>query len=251
MLVVLMMIVGGESELPLRMDFESPRLEVPLVELESGHWHLGIAASAQARVAIPFGTADPGVVRISGNVITIDHRVDYLDLFNPGFGATLEADFLSRPPDRPAYAREPALGGYVAVEWDRFEGSSAEADPGVKIRPDTLELASFLVGFKAEGAIEGPLYGDFRAGLGGVHYPSLHADFAPTGFPAARGELFAESWAFALEVRLHFGWREGPLGLFFGFGTRLLAPPARGANSPLDPGVLFLLDFEVGVELGF
>jgi hypothetical protein len=251
MLIVLVMLLAGDGEIPARMDWESPRAELPLLDLQSGHWHLGLAASAQARVSIPFGTADPGVVRVNGNVITIDHRVDYLDLFNPGLGVTLEADVLSRPPDRPAYARETALGGYVAAEWDWFGGTSADADPGIRIRPDSLELASFLVGFKAEGGIEGPLYGDFRAGLGAVHYPSLQADFAPAGFPGSRGELFAESWAFAMEVRLHFGWREGPLGVFFGFGTRILAPPARGANSPLDPGLLFLLDFEVGLELGF
>ena len=116
MLIVLVMLLAGDGEIPARMDWESPRAEVPLLDLQSGHWHLGLAASAQARVSIPFGTADPGVVRVNGNVITIDHRVDYLDLFNPGLGVTLEADVLSRPPDRPAYARETALGGYVAAE---------------------------------------------------------------------------------------------------------------------------------------
>jgi hypothetical protein len=54
-----------------------------------------------------------------------------------------------------------------------------------------------------------------------------------------------------MELRMHFGWKLGPVGLLFGMGGRLLTPPDPGRQSNLDPGILFTLDFEVGAEIGF
>lgn len=251
MLIALLLWAAGDTDVPLRMEFEPPKAEVRLAEVQSGHLHLGIAASAQARVSIPFGAADSGDILVSGNTIFITNRVQYLDLFHAGYGFTLEGDILFRPPERSGYEREPTLGLYVAFEYDWFGGNTADAEPATRIHPDTMKLASTLVGFKAEGPIQGDMYGAVRGGVGAVHYPSLMADFDPAGGVPGRGELFRDTWTFAMELRIHFGWKAGPLQLFFGFGGRLYMPPDSGANSTLDPSLLFLLDFEIGAELGF
>lgn len=252
LLTVLWAVAGGD--LPPRMELEPPTAEVRLFQVRSHDWTFGLAASAQARVTLPFGAADQGDAFVSGNVIVIDNRVAYGDLLGIGLGATLEADLLFHPPERPGqppWQRQPSMGLYVAFEWDWYNGDSAHVEPATRIEPDRWQVASILGGFKAEGVIEGSFYGDLRAGVGAVHYPALDADFIPTGATAGRGQLFADTWGFAMELRMHFGWRAGPAAFFFGFGTRLQTPPDRGRDVTMDPGLMILLDFEVGVELGF
>jgi hypothetical protein len=257
---------GEESPLPTRLQFNEPLLRagegaaedgpfLQVVDREVEHLRLGLTLGAQARGSLPFGSADRGTVIVSGNTITVLNRIDYFDLLHPGFGFTLEGDLMFKPPPPqpggPPWERTPAMGGYLAFEWDWFGGSEATDSAGTSIRPDTLKLPSILVGFKAAGTVEGNFFGDVRFGMGAAHFPSLGATFQERGGPGFRGELFAETWTFAMELRMHFGWRLGPAAFVFGFGGRLMAPPRPGQNVNFDTGALFTLDLELGAEIGF
>lgn len=249
------LLVGGGEEAPLppRLQFDEPFLRV--VTPQAGPPRFGMTVGAQARGSFPFGAADEGIVIISGNTITILDHLDYSDLFNPGLGFTLEVDLMSRAPPPPPgglpWSRNPDAGGYVALEWDWFGGGQAEDEAGTTVRPDTLKITSVLVGFKAAGTVEGNFFGDARFGMGATHWPSLDGKFRPQGGPNFRTELFEETWAFAMELRMHFGWKLGPFAFVFGFGGRLIGPPEPGPTVDLDPDILWTFDLELGAEIGF
>jgi hypothetical protein len=234
---------------PARLKDETSA-SLPLYRYQGESFRLGVTLAAQARVSLPFGAADEGDIFVVGNTVFIEGHLDYSELFEPGYGFTLEADLMARPrldPDVDPRLQPLAMGGFVALGWDRFGGETTRDETGTRVSPEALEVGTVFVGVKADGVVQGNFYGDLRFGMGAVHYPSLDARFEPGG----RGELFSESWEFAMEIRGHFGWRFGPLGLVFGMGGRLMAPPENGRESNLDPGILWTLDFELGAELGF
>jgi hypothetical protein len=246
---------GDDAPLPLRMALEDPELRVQIVDVGPERMRLGLSLAVQGRVAIPFGAADSGTTFVSGNVIVIQNRMSYLDLFTPGLGFTVEADLMRRPPPPvpggPPFERTPAMGGYVAFECDWFGGDSATDDFGTKVSPDTMRLPQVYVGFKAEGTVEENFFGNVNVGLGAAHYPSLMARVQPAGLPATDREFFENAWAFAMELRMHFGWRAGPAAFVFGMGGRLFSPPTAGPTISMDPRILWTLDFDLGLQLNF
>ncbi|HVE40739.1 MAG TPA: hypothetical protein VNM14_12670 [Planctomycetota bacterium] len=253
-LLALLLSADG-AELPRGMQLDEPRLSVPVAEFQADSFHVGVTLAAQGRVSLPFGSADRGSILVSGNTIAIVNRLDYHDIFNVGWGFTLEGDVMWQPPpphaDEPLWARPVEMGGYVAFECDWFKGSAADDSSGTRIRPDDLQLPSVFVGFKAAGAVRDALFGDVRVGLGAAHFRSLKARYQVPGGPDTKQELFADTWTFAMEARFHFGWDLGFGAIVFGMGGRLIAPPDRGAGSTLDPDILWTLDFELGLQIGF
>jgi hypothetical protein len=143
------------------------------------------------------------------------------------------------------------MGAYVAFECDWFGGDSATDDAGTRVSPDTLKLPQVYVGFKAEGTVQENFFGDLRLGFGAAHFPSLMAKVQPAGLPGTDREFFQDTWTFAMELRMHFGWRAGPVAFIFGLGGRLIAPPDAGVTIGIDPLALWTLDFEAGVMVGF
>jgi hypothetical protein len=231
-------------------------VSVPLLGAQSGPWTFGVSAGAQGRLVLPFGYLEDGFVDVVGNLVVVEDHLDYNDLFDPGVGLTLEFSVLFRPPPPrpggPPWEDTPAMGIYVAFEQDWFGGDEATDDSGLRIEPDDWELTSIFAGFKAQGTVSGPLYGDLRLGLGWAKYPALDGDLTtPGGGITARGEIFEESDGFAFECRMHFGWRLGPLGFTFGFGGRFMDGPDAGASVSLETGPLWTLEFELGAELNF
>lgn len=238
----------GEGDAP-------PSASVQIMGAERDQFRFGVTVGAAARLAFPFGAVEDGDVFVGNNVIVIEDRLSYVDLFNPGVGVTLEADFMWRPPPPgpggPSWERSPAMGLFVAFEWDWFGGNATEDSSGTRIHADTLEVPSILVGFKAAGTVRDNLFGDLRFGLGAAHFPSLDAGVRPPGGPETTLELFQDTWTIALELKMHFGWKFGPAAFTFGFGGRLFGPPDAGPRMDLDPSTFFLLDLELGFELGF
>jgi len=254
-LLLVLSLPDGDPALPVGMALEEPVARVQIVGGESDRMRFGISLSAQARVSVPLGAADRGDTFVAGNVVVITNRLNYLDLFSPGLGFTLEADFMSRPPPPapggPPWERTPAMGAYAAFECDWFGGGSATDDAGTKFSPETLRLPQVYVGFKAEGTVQENFFGDLRLGFGAAHYPSLMATVRPAGLPASDREFFQDGWTFAMELRMHFGWRAGPVAFIFGLGGRLIAPPQEGATISMNPAELWTLDFEAGLVVGF
>jgi hypothetical protein len=255
LLLVLALPPDGDVALPSGMALEEPVARVQIVGGDSEQMRFGISLSVQGRVSIPIGAADRGDTFVAGNVIVIANRLNYLDLFSPGLGFTLEADFMTRPPPPrpggPPWERSPAMGGYVAFECDWYGGDTATDDAGTKFSPETLRLPQVYVGFKAEGTVQDNFFGDLRLGFGAAHYPSLMATVRPAGLPASDREFFKDTWTFAMELRMHFGWRAGPVAFIFGMGGRLIAPPKEGDFISMDPAELWTLDFEAGLVVGF
>lgn len=243
---MVLLILALAADLPRDLSTEVFRWERP---------HSGVALSvgveADGRVSLPFGVL--GIDRV-GTQTNSDHLL-YSGLFHPGLGVALEASLLFGP-DRPRGAEPrlsdiPTLGPYVAIHWDRFGGASDEDDLGTTIEPDALEVTTIFIGVKGEGIIQGPFFGSLRVGIGPTHYASVDARFRPVAAPEFRGEMISDSWTAALEMRLHFGWRAGPLALSFGFGFRMMGPPDDGAALAFEQGMLFLLDFDLGAEVRF
>jgi hypothetical protein len=246
---------GAEPPLPRTLELDEPGLRIPVADLRANELHLGVTLAAQGRAALPFGAADHGTIVVGGNTITLLNHVAYSDIFNAGWGFTLEADLMWKPPpphaEEPLWARPVEMGGFVAFEIDWFRGSATHDDSGTTLRADDLELPSVFLGFKAAGAVREAFFGDVRLGLGTAHFPQLKARFQTPAGADSREELFAETWTFAMEARFHFGWDLGPAAIVFGMGGRLFAPPNHGAGSTLDPGILWTVDFELGVQVGF
>ncbi len=253
--VLLLVLAGDPSELPTQMGFDGPAARIQMVDYQTNQFRFGMSVGLQGRAAIPLGAVDRGDTFVSGNVIVIQNRMSYLELFNPGLGFTLEADIMARPPPPvpggPPWERTPAMGGYVAVECDWFGGDDATDDYGTHVETETLRLPQVYVGFKAQGTVQDNFFGDVRFGLGAAHYPSLMAKIRPAGGLETEREFFQDGWTFAMELRMHFGWRAGPLAFTFGFGGRLIAPPDEGSTVGIDPLAFWTLDFEAGIELGF
>lgn len=256
MLLVLLTALQGLPDLENAPRFErsTGTVSLPLLQGRAGNLTFGLCAGAQGRLILPFGYVEDGFVDVVGNVVLIEDHLDYNDLLDPGVGVTLEFDILFRPPPPrpggPPWEDTPALGIYVAFERDWFGGDEAEDGSGLRIEPDDWEITSVFGGFKAQGTVNGPLYGDLRLGFGWVQYPALEADLS-FGGNSGRGEILEESDGFAMEARMHFGWRLGPLAFTFGFGGRFMVGPDAGAQTTYDPGPLWTIEFELGAELNF
>jgi len=252
---LLLVLAADADALPLRMSFGEPEARVQMADVQVDRFRFGISIAAQGRVAIPIGAVDRGDTFVAGNVIVIQNRMNYLDLFSPGLGFTVEADFMARPPPPvpggPPWERTPAMGAYVAFECDWLGGGDATDDVGTHISTETLRLPQVYVGFKAEGTVQENFFGNLRFGLGAAHYPSLMAKIRPAGGLQTDREFFQDGWTFAMELRMAFGFRAGPAAFTFGFGGRLIMPPGPGAFISMDPAELWTLDFEVGVQFGF
>jgi hypothetical protein len=252
---LLLAFAADSDALPAGLGFDEPSAQFRMVDLQSERYRFGMSVSAQGRVAVPLGAVDRGDVFVSGNVVVVQNRMSYLELFDAGLGFTLEADLMMRPPPPapggPPWERSPAMGGYVALECDWFGGGEATDDVGTRVKTETLRLPQVYVGFKAEGTVQDDFFGDLRFGLGAAHYPSLGAKVRPAGGPETDREFFQDAWAFAMELRMHFGWRAGPVAFLFGLGGRLIAPPRAGDAVSIDPGELWTIDVEAGLMLGF
>ena len=127
------------------------------------------------------------------------------------------------------------------------DGSAVSGLDALGTDPNSGNGISGVAGIdKGAGWVYEHFVGDLRFGLGAVHYPSLKAQFQPGG----RGELFSESWEFAMEIRMHFGWKLGPVGLLFGmFGSAVarVGPCSAAMLSRACAGCVVGAPREVGV----
>jgi hypothetical protein len=191
-------------------------------------------------------------------VIAIPDHIRYGDLFSNSVGYGLEIDLaLSSPAtyESPFYPQDPVMGLYLSFEADSLHGQRYEDDLGNYVTPGDMTMYSALIGFKVEEAFGGGFLGGMRLGLGAAHSTGVDAVFGSVTVPGgAKGELFASTWHCTFESRLHAGYRMGPLAITFGTGVRIDTPPEEGdgvGSGSLSPKLLFLIDFDAGVELGF
>lgn len=215
-----------------------------------------VNVGAFGRVGFPIGAVESVDITNASDAIFLGDKLRYSDLFDPAVGGSLELDVAFRPepvrPGRPLHTQSPAFGAYAAVHLDRFGGREEDDESGTTIEPETMRVVSALVGAKIAGTVYDRHFGEIRVGAGLAFYDAVDARFTgPSNLPV-EGELFDDSRAFLMELRLRYGYRLGPVALLFGFGTRVnLGPDAGdGASSGIEPGPLWLLDLEVGLQLG-
>lgn len=216
-----------------------------------------VNAGAFGRVGFPIGAVESVDITNAGGVIFLGDKLRYSDLFDPAVGGSLELDVAFRPdrlrPGQPLHAQSPAFGAYAALHLDRFGGREEDDASGTTIEPETMRVLSGLVGAKVAGTVYDRHFGELKVGAGLAFYDAVDARFTGPSSLSVEGELFDDSRAFLMELRLRYGYRLGPAALLVGFGTRVnLGPDAgSGASSGIEPGPLWLLDLEVGLQLGF
>jgi hypothetical protein len=216
--------------------------------------------AAMGRYTLPYGpieNSDAYFVDIG--VVVIPDHLRYNDLFPYSMGFGVEIDLTLDPSgsafDSPRYAKDAVMGGYVALQADILRGDRLEDDDGNVIEPDDMEIYSALIGFKVAQSMGEGILGEMRIGIGASYSPSVNATFGSLLVPdAGSGELFEETWHFLFESRIHAGYRLGPLAIIGGVGGRIMTAPKEGDGvtvGSLSPGLMFLIDFDLGVELGF
>jgi hypothetical protein len=215
---------------------------------------LHVSAGASARLSFLTGALGDFTATAGGLTFDFDDTLRWFDCFEPGPGANLEL-FLGLTPQPPAGslprgAIVPSLFGlYLSLDAARFEGVR-ESDGLVSVRPDELNATSIFVGFKGGTLVDVGLTGDILLGIGVVRIEAVDAEFGIGGV-TAMGELFDDSIEIAGEARLRFGLELGRFVLSLGGGARVMTPPDAGESADFRPGVPWVLDAELALEVRF
>lgn len=231
-------------------------LALQAVAYEDDRFLFRVDGGAFGRVSFPIGNVEDVDVTNAGEVIFLGEKLRYIDLFDPGVGLSLELDVMLSAPARPGaplHTRPPLFGVYGALQLDRFGGDGDRDRNGNTIRPDDLRLLSGVAGVKIAGTVHEQHFGELRFGLGAARYEDVEARFTNTFGTTTRGELFDASTALLMEFRLRYGYRVGPVAFLFGLGLRVNLGPDEGgsAGRSIEPGPLWLPEFELGLQLGF
>ncbi|HLY75503.1 MAG TPA: hypothetical protein VKU80_15380, partial [Planctomycetota bacterium] len=119
--------------------------------------NLRFGMTISARVDVPGDTS----------VDSIDN-IAYSDIFDVGYGVAVEANLLSW------LTPHWAVGGYVAVGWDRFTGASnVDMGTGEFFSFNDQDVLTVIVGGKILQKIAPFWFWEGRMGIGLVHYGDL------------------------------------------------------------------------------
>jgi hypothetical protein len=208
----------GDSEIPLFQSVEPGGLMTSI--------------SIQGRVSVPLGT-----LKISG----IDE--DYVDAFNGGLGVQGEGSLLF------PVGRRWHIGPYLALGWDSYGGTTDRVS-GDKLKPDRLELTTFLVGPRALLQMGSHTQLDLHMAFGAAHYSSVDATFTPSGGVPQEGVILRSSTRWAYDLGIRFNVVSNHVFFDVGFDFRTQGTPANG-DLPVDPGALFSFGLELGLGVQF
>jgi hypothetical protein len=205
------------------------RFEVELQELAPRGTEVWL--SATLRFASMVGEVDPNV------------PVDYEDFFDGGVGLGLEARLLWK--SRPDWK----LGIYSVLSWDSYEGSPFSDVAGDTLEPDTMDVSSWLFGFKAIHTFGESFHLDLHAAIGFVTYSDVDGTFTTGGVPTP-AKVFKQTTAGAFDwgARLGLGGPRvfGEIGLGF---TIQGAPD--DADFAFDSSAPLVGVFDLGIGIRF
>lgn len=188
-------------------------------------------------------------VDVPGDTQVTDTGVAYSDVFDVGYGLTVEASMLSW------FMPDWAIGGYIAVGWDRFSGSS-NVDLG------TGEFASFndqnvttvVIGGKIVQRFGPYFFWEGYMGLGLVHYSELtFTDVTIPGAPNGGLQFFKPVTHGLFEFGGRVGFGSPQLTFDMGIDFRFMGSEARGRDvtNLVNPDYFFDFIFELGLTLRF
>jgi hypothetical protein len=171
----------------------------------------------------------------------------YDDLFETGYGLSVEANLLFR---LDPYWR---LGGYLSLGWDQFGGSRSVDDFGDTVEPDRMTIYTVLVGIKSRAYFGPGFFGDAYLGLGIARYNAVDATFVLSGIPYPDQELFHASTRFALDLGGRIGWGTEHVAATLGLGLRFMDGPGRGKDvtSEIDPESMVNFILDLGIQFTF
>jgi hypothetical protein len=191
------------------------------------------SVSIQGRYSVPLGTL----------TISQEGNNEYVDAFNAGLGVQGEGSLLF--PLGPKWH----LGPYLLLGFDRYEGSTAR-EMGQTLRPDRLDLTSFLVGPRALLQMGRHTQLDFHMAFGAAHYSKVDAVYTPSGGLPQEGVLLKAATKFAFDLGIRFNVNTGPVFFDVGFDFRTQGAPGQG-DLPVNPGALFSFGLEFGAGVAF
>lgn len=199
------------------------------------------------RWSLPLGSAERSSFTYGG-VVYVTRHLAWSDLFEPGWGYDLEADIYFGD-KRGAQGFNAGL--VVLLQSDTYGGGRVTNSLGGNLAFSDLTMGSLLIGGTVIQAIGQGFYTKGLIALGPVHYSSVDATFTGIGFATFRNEVFENTWTISSDFRADIGYRVGPLGIVFGVGFRIQAPPSEAASTHLNSGAFWTFDLNFGLELGF
>jgi hypothetical protein len=210
-------------------------------------------AVLRAQVAVLSGAIDGTSSASSPGLTILPEGLRYEELFDPGFGVTLETGLMVEV-DRPRGAGgDPVcVGGYLSAQQAWFNASPVSDDLGQWISPYPMTVTTLMAGVRGALPVLPALFLDLRAGGGAVHFSAVDADVAAP-YPVEVA-LFKAGWKAAGEARAHLRYQLGAVSFLLGAGARLSpGPEAAGPvnGGEIDPQSLWQLDGELGIEVGF
>jgi len=182
----------------------------------------------------------------SDTQVTIDD-LWYSDFFDPGLGVSVEADLL-------AYlAPTWAIGGYLSVGWDSFNGNTVGFTSNDFVRPDDMELTTGIIGVKVLQRVSPWVIWEGRMGVGMVHYSSVNWSGQDAGVPFSNEQLFQAINRAVWEIGGRIGVGNPHIEADFGFGFRVMGGASRGrdVSNFIDPDILTTFMLELGVTARF
>jgi hypothetical protein len=248
---------SGEEPAGSRFAANSAKRPSSSLDYSTGNSDVTVSFGVAGRVAFPNGTVDNHSPDLGvPGAIVLPERMRYSDLFNPGFGATVDASLLfeTAPATGGSYGVQKGVGFYVAAQADYFDGGRISYETDNVLRPDRMNVLTGFAGFKGVAALGSDFYGDFRLGAGTIHFDDVKAELTTTGPATTSFLLFQSTWQFAAETRVHAGYRAGPLSVGLGGGIRMNtgAEASEDALSTwLDPKRMWIYDVEIALELAF
>ncbi len=209
-------------------------------------------AAAQEAVSIPVIDRGDGDMRAAVDIVfrasaiagEVDSGLDldYSDIFGAGSGFGLEGAFLWP-------TGHVDVGGYLALNWDLYRGESWSDAVGDTLKPDTMNVRSFLFGGKGILSVDKNFYVEFHAGFGIVSYEKVDGVLTISGAPLDI-TVFKASSSFAFDIGARVGVLLGHLFGELGFGLRSQGPPKEG-DLAFDSLPASVASFEIAFGLRF
>jgi hypothetical protein len=184
---------------------------------------------------------------VPGDTQVTDTGVAYSDIFDIGYGITVEASLLSW------FMPNWAVGGYVALGWDHFTGSSnVDLGTGEFANFNDQDVTTLVIGGKIVDRFGPYFFWEGYMGIGLVHYSELtFTDVTIPGLPNGGLQFFkpVTHGMFELGGRVCIGSPQ--LQFDMGIDFRFMGAEARGrdVSALVDPDYFFDFIFELGLTI--
>ncbi len=199
--------------------------------------NLRFGMTISARVDVPGDTS----------VDSIDN-IAYSDIFDVGYGVAVEANLLSW------LTPHWAVGGYVAVGWDRFTGASnVDMGTGEFFSFNDQDVLTVIVGCKILQKIAPFWFWEGRMGIGLVHYGDLTFSDVTNPIPVTGLQFFKSSNHGLFDLAGRVGVGNSRVTFDVGLDFRFMGGEARGrdVSNIVDPDLFFVFALDLGLSLRF